>query len=120
MYEAFINRFPTFISLVRILKNRLERPIEILRVTLNAAPGFLVPVAFYTSLEVLNQFIKGAGVPLDLYSLSLQFSNLPEQLCNPLKEQSSPKLGLLAVINLHSSGAAQNNVGYWVQGFFYN
>ena len=38
LYEAFINRFPTFVSLVRILINRLEGPSEILRVILNVAP----------------------------------------------------------------------------------
>jgi len=39
LYEAFINRFPTFISLVRILKNRLERSSEIFWVILNVALG---------------------------------------------------------------------------------
>ena len=50
--EAFINRFSTLISLIRILKIWLEGPIEILRVLLNSAPDLAryklhCPVTFW-------------------------------------------------------------------------
>ena len=59
LYEAFINWFPTFISLVRILKNQLECPIEILRVIPNVDPEgedriFLLATAYLGGCTVYS------------------------------------------------------------------